>query len=547
MNKNKSLALSLLLPLLVAAPLTAQAAAALEPPGIQTTIRNDETAANITKEDDIPKETANQTRKFSIGKILIASEDIPLKDYSEFLAPYENREVSLAELETLTLTLTQELRSSGYPAATIYLPAQRFQQGDDLFLEVAPGRYGKITIDNQSKFPTALAEGYFANLTADKVIKNIELETAVQKLSQIAGINVVCNIAPGKESGTADINVRINGGRLTKELLYAENYGSSSAGRYRYGLQGGVHIPQAAGSLNYAIVFSNGGQHNYNLGYTQTVGRSATKLRFTLSRGDYELAGFSDIGAKGLAYTAALSGSTPLYTSYRDSLDVIYGYNFRKLEDKFETYDINKKKHSHSIYAGLSGMSRRGKAAFGYDIMHLTGKLAFDNEDAAYLYGESKTEGMYNKTTIDLSYLQTFDSHFDMLLKFSGQLAYNNLDSSEEIVLGGINGVRAYPTGSGSGDEGYIANLELRYHTKIPGLTFSTYLDMGHVKITHDKSNPAYGGETAKGWGIGITYTKPDDFFLRLDYARRIGGFSYYTDKDAQSKGRIWFMLGKMF
>ena len=53
-------------------------------------------------------------------------------------------------------------------------------------MEVAPGRYGKVTIDNQSKFPTALAEGYFANLTAGKVIKNIEPETAVQKLSQIA-------------------------------------------------------------------------------------------------------------------------------------------------------------------------------------------------------------------------------------------------------------------------------------------------------------------------------------------------------------------------
>ena len=144
--------------------------------------------------------------------------------------------------------------------------------------------------------------------------------------------------------------------------------------------------------------------------------------------------------------------------------------------------------------------------------------------------------------------MQTFDKHFDLLFKYAGQLANKNLDGSEEIVLGGINGVRAYPTSFGAGDEGYVANLEFRYHTDIPGLTLSTYLDTGHVMVTHDSSNASYGGETATGWGIGITYTKPNCYFARLDYARRIGGPGYYkTDKDALDKGRIWFMVGAIF
>lgn len=42
--------------------------------------------------------------------------------------------------------------------------------------------------------------------------------------------------------------------------------------------------------------------------------------------------------------------------------------------------------------------------------------------------------------------------------------------------------MRAYPTGVGGGDEGYVGNLELRYHTIVPGLTPSAYFDMGHVK-----------------------------------------------------------------
>lgn len=90
--------------------------------------------------------------------------------------------------------------------------------------------------------------------------------------------------------------------------------------------------------------------------------------------------------------------------------------------------------------------------------------------------------------------------------------------------------------------------MEFRYHPHIPGLTLSAYLDTGHVMVTHDSSNASYGGETATGWGIGINYTKPNCYFARFDYARRIGGPKYYnTDKDAKDKGRIWFMIGAIF
>ena len=43
-----------------------------------------------------------------------------------------------------------------------------------------------------------------------------------------------------------------------------------------------------------------------------------------------------------------------------------------------------------------------------------------------------------------------------------GQLAFDNLDSSEKMELGGAYGVRAYPEGEAFGDEGYIATAEAR-------------------------------------------------------------------------------------
>lgn len=49
-----------------------------------------------------------------------------------------------------------------------------------------------------------------------------------------------------------------------------------------------------------------------------------------------------------------------------------------------------------------------------------------------------------------------------------------------------------------------------------------------------------------KGWGIGVTYSRPGDYFLRLDWARRIGLANNASD-DAKAKNRLWFMVGKVW
>jgi hemolysin activation/secretion protein len=120
------------------------------------------------------------------------------------------------------------------------------------------------------------------------------------------------------------------------------------------------------------------------------------------------------------------------------------------------------------------------------------------------------------------------------------------------MYLGGASGVRAYPQGEGSGDEGIMATIEPRFYTKVPGLVFSTYFDIGHIMYYNDGSSystpegrPA-SSMTLKGYGAAISYTKPNDWFARLDYARRIGGDPNLSEK-AKAKGRLWFMLGKIW
>ena len=71
----------------------------------------------------------------------------------------------------------------------------------------------------------------------------------------------------------------------------------------------------------------------------------------------------------------------------------------------------------------------------------------------------------------------------------------------------------------------------------------STYFDTGRVELSKDGSS---GSETLKGYGFAISYTRPDDWFARFDYARRIGGDDNMSTS-AQDRGRMWFLLGKVF
>ena len=74
----------------------------------------------------------------------------------------------------------------------------------------------------------------------------------------------------------------------------------------------------------------------------------------------------------------------------------------------------------------------------------------------------------------------------------SGQLASGNLDASEKMVLGGMDGVRAYPQGEGFGDEGLLATVEARrmmpgLSDRVPGqVHLLAFVDGGRISIDKD-------------------------------------------------------------
>ena len=458
----------------------------------------------------------------------------------------ENR--TMAQLRRTVDTLTSYCRTHGYPAAAVYLPPQDSPDGV-VVLRVLPGRYDEIVIENNSRLKTPVAKRIIAGLKTNDIITTEKLETALYSVSDATGARAVGVLSPGEVFGTSKLTVRIEDSKESNTVFYVENYGSPSTGRYRYGLQETLYDPSGAGDkVSLGTLISNGSLRNFYANYETVVGRGGTTLGVGISRMNYKVSGaLAPIGAEGNSLTLSLFGQTPLYHLTDRSLLVRYGYNYRDLNDDITAFDLEGKKHSHSIYAGLVGTQRfTGGTTLSYNANLTMGWLGYDSLYSEILGRLNQTnEGMYTKLEADATAAQRLGNMTDFLVKVSGQKASRNLDSSEEFYLGGPNGVRAYAQGEGAGDEGILATAELRYHTPVRGLTFSTFYDVGSVR----KSRAPLSEDNAitlRGWGLAAAYNNPGDWFARVDYARRIGLDESVSVKN-NARNRVWFMAGKIW
>ena len=132
----------------------------------------------------------------------------------------------------------------------------------------------------------------------------------------------------------------------------------------------------------------------------------------------------------------------------------------------------------------------------------------------------------------------------------SGQWADKNLDSSEKFYLGGSSGVRAYPTGEGSGVDGQLVQFELRHNLE-SGINLAGFYDWGQIWLQHDPSYP--GGpqnnrNTYKGFGASVGYTNDDGVNFKATWARRQGHnpnpTQTGTDQDGtRDRNRYWLQV----
>ena len=159
----------------------------------------------------------------------------------------------------------------------------------------------------------------------------------------------------------------------------------------------------------------------------------------------------------------------------------------------------------------------------------------------------------FEKLTGNLYRLQPMPFNSSILWKNSFQYSNYDLLSVEQFQLGGISNVRGYAPATYSGDQGVSSTLEWSFplyflpkDTLVPhskgtfydATRFVVFYDMGHADL-RDPTGSNQQRSTLQGWGFGIRFNLPEDFFARVEYAYPI------DPKGVSGAGNLYWDFGK--
>lgn len=453
----------------------------------------------------------------------------------------------LAGLKALADKVSAYYHAHDYPFARALIPAQSMSDGA-LTISVIEGRYGAVTVlGNDTREESA--QGFADALHRGILIEGKELERVSLIMDDQPGYKFTPIIRPGQDIGTGDLTFNMTRDKRVGGSISADNYGNRYTGRGRAGVSLYANSPFMYGdqaTLN--TIYTEEDLWYGSAGYSLPIGYSGLRGNIGYAHTQYELGKeFSALDAHGTAKIASAGLSYPLIRSQDVNLFLSLTYQHKWLTDELGLAGIDDKKSSDVFPLMLGFDARDGFMGGGitYGALSWThGVLNLDNALQATDSVTARTNGSFNKANLDVARLQSTPiEKLSLFGRFSGQLATDNLDSSEDFGLGGPNGVRAFPTGESYGDEGWLTQTELRYTTNV--VTPYVFFDYGQSKTNHDSFAPGDNVRSIGGGGIGVRATY-HNWDANLSSAwRTVGGDPRSDSRDIVPM--VWASIGYKF
>lgn len=463
------------------------------------------------------------------------------------LADLKGRTVNLGDVQAGARRITLLYRERGYPLARAYLPAQEIENGV-IRINVLEGRYGEVTANNTSR-AGGFALRPLQALQPGETVQADALTRSLLLLQDVPGTDIKSTLKPGASTGTTDLLVDVQPGPLVSGSVDADNYGNRFVGEYRLGGTLDVNNPLGLGDrLSLRAVGSDEDQHYGRIGYQLPVTPWATQLGVAYSDMDYQLGkDFEDLHAHGNARIASVYAIQPLLRSRNLSLTTQLQFDDKRLKDDIDEVEDKSDKHSRVVTLAFNGTSRDellGGGLTSFSLAWSNGSLNIDGS-AKQLADDATagTQGQFNKVAPSLVRLQRLTDRFSLYTQLQGQWSDSNLDSSEQFYLGGAYGVRAYPQGEAAGDQGWLANVELRY-ALTEAWQLSTFVDHGEVRINKNPWTSDDNHRSLSGTGLGATWAAYG-WRVNTVAAWKLGNADSQSDVDRSP--RVWAQVVRYF
>ncbi|QWD12231.1 ShlB/FhaC/HecB family hemolysin secretion/activation protein [Polynucleobacter paneuropaeus] len=391
----------------------------------------------------------------------------------QVVKPWTGKSVYIGELQDAAVAV-QDFYAAKGRIAQATLPPQEIKDGVVL-IKILEGRMGSVIVEpvdttgkTSSRFSVDRAKAYITHGVAGEVYINTKpIERAMLLLNETPGVSAAGAFEPGSDAGLSNFKVKLSDTPWFSGQAALSNYGSASTG-----------AAQALASLSLNNLSGIGDQVNLNAiqsqgsgyvvgNYIAPIGYDGWKVGVQSSYLQYmTVPNWTSTPSAGSAATFQANTTYALQRSQSANSTAKLSIENRSYNNvqtnpvsTLSSYQITASNASISGDWAMSDGSIVNYSA-GYIFGHLGIRdLAQSQQDQNGV----GTAGSYSKWTFSLTHAQDLSFVPDTTWTNSvyGQFANKNLNSSEQIYLGGAYGVRAYPTSQGGGSQGAIFSTEL--------------------------------------------------------------------------------------
>jgi hemolysin activation/secretion protein len=454
--------------------------------------------------------------------------DMELKGIIE---PFINTPMTYEQMLEIGMVVESYYRQNNYLARAI-LPPQDLTDGV-LTVDVIESVFSKVEIEQElADLPNTqqhVAAIIDAQQHTGEPLNTKSIDRALALANEIPGMSAQGSLRQGKDPGETELLLKLYQGRTRQAELMVDNGGSRSTGALRFMTTLNWFNPNDLADLLNVVAVHTKGSDYARLAYSLPIGTDGWRMGVNVSAMSYKVIVGDQgvVGAVGRAITSGMEWVYPLIRTDERSATVTLAADNKKFENTSAYGQLISDYQSKVLSAQLSGFYRDlnpGGGTGTYSFQLSQGDINLDGSpNKATDQNSTKTAGMFNKIRLNSSWQEPITTQTSAYVSYTGQFADKNLDSSEKMQLGGMNGVRAYPTGEASGSDAQLVQLEIR-HSLESGVNLAAFYDWGQVWLQHNPG-PAdlHNHYSLKGFGASIGYTNEDGVNFKATWARRQG------------------------
>ena len=472
---------------------------------------------------------------------------------SALLDSYIGHPIQFYDIQGAASKVADFYRQSGW-VVKASLPTQDIVYGV-VTIQIIEASFGGVKFDGTPSKKVNLnriVSTIYSAQTPGTPLNAKSIERGLALVNELGGVTVQGNLAEGRGEGQTDLIVTVtDSSRMTGELG-SDNTGARSTGSNRITTSLSLHSLMGEGDSTDLYAISTAGSEYVRLSESLPIGYAGVKMGFNASYLNYRLVAqdFSSLNANGTSSIYGLEGSYPFVKTRSSTLTAALSVERKRYLNNSQgviSSDYTNTPISISLNGSNSDGTLWGARNSGSLTLSAGGINLSRSPNQATDASTTKTAGQYTKSRYFVSREQELPVGFSIYSSLSGQWTNRNLDSSEKFFLGGVNGVRSYPTSEAGGSLGQLGTVELRNHFW-GGLTLTGFYDYGRVLINPDNN---FSGASAlnqyslKGAGLVLSYQTNSGASIKATVAKRIGDNPNPTstglDQDGSLvKSRIW-------